>query len=79
MDGVVEFLVRGATGIASVSRRVDDARVDAAVEGVAKEIGRVGAGSRRLQTGLAHQYYVILAAGVLAVVAIAAAGIVLTS
>ncbi len=77
VDGVVALLARGAEVIASLSRRVDDDSIDAAVEGVARDIGAAGAQSRRLQTGLAHQYYLILAVGVLAVVAVASASVVL--
>lgn len=75
VDGLVTLLAHGTTGLANTSRTVDDSRVDAAVEALARNIGVAGAESRRLQTGLAHQYYVILAVGVLVVIATATAGV----
>ncbi len=76
VDGLVAVLTHGANDLATASRRVDDAGVDAAVEGLARNIGVAGTESRRLQTGLAHQYYLILAVGVVVVVAAATAGVI---
>lgn len=72
VDGVVRALAGAAVGLASASRIADDRGIDPAVEGMARGIGVAGDRSRRLQTGLAHQYYVLLAAGVLVLAAAAA-------
>ncbi|MEO8227418.1 MAG: proton-conducting transporter membrane subunit, partial [Gemmatimonadota bacterium] len=72
LDGVVRALAVAAVGLASASRIADDRGIDPAVEGMARGIGVAGDRSRRLQTGLAHQYYVLLAAGVLVLAAAAA-------
>ncbi|MGI8510341.1 MAG: NADH-quinone oxidoreductase subunit 5 family protein [Gemmatimonadaceae bacterium] len=74
LDTLVTLVVRGTEGVARVSSVADDSGVDAAVEQVARGVGIVGEDSRRLQTGLAHQYYVILAVGLIAIVAVAALG-----
>lgn len=62
----------GTTGAALLSRRTDDDGVDRAVETLAQEVGALGTWSRRLQTGLAHDYYLIASVGVV-VLAVAAA------
>jgi hypothetical protein len=54
------------------SRASDERALDAAVEGIGREVGVVGRQSRRVQTGLAHHYYVIAAAGVGIIVAVLA-------
>lgn len=74
LDALVTLVVRGAEGVARASSVADDSGVDAAVEHVARGVGVVGEDSRRLQTGLAHQYYVILAVGLIVIVAVAALG-----
>ncbi len=74
IDGAVVAVSRLTTVLAGVSQRADDRGIDSAVERVAREIGWAGHQSRRLQTGLAHHYYVILAAGALIVLAVAAFG-----
>ena len=74
VDGTVEALARGAVGSAAWSARADDVAVDGAVEGVAAGVGRAGARARMLQSGLAHQYYLIIAAGTVALVAAVAIG-----
>ncbi len=74
LDTLVALVVRGTEGIARASSVADDSGVDAAVEHVARGVGVVGEDSRRLQTGLAHQYYVILAVGLLVIVAVAVVG-----
>jgi hypothetical protein len=48
--------------------------VDAAVEDLARGVGFAGEQSRRLQTGLAHQYYLAVAVGTIAIVVAAAVG-----
>jgi NADH-quinone oxidoreductase subunit L len=68
----VDGIVRGIAGLtmraARGSRVTDERAVDSAVEGVAHGVGTSGDKSRRLQTGLSHHYYVVVAVG-LAVVA----------
>ncbi|MDQ6886102.1 MAG: NADH-quinone oxidoreductase subunit L [Gemmatimonadota bacterium] len=72
LDGIVRAVAALGTAVARVSSVADDRGIDAAVEDVARGIGVAGEGSRRLQTGLAHQYYVIVALGTIAIVAAAA-------
>lgn len=74
LDMLVALVVRGTEGVARASSVADDSGVDRAVEQVARGVGVVGEDSRRLQTGLAHQYYVILAVGLIVIVAVAALG-----
>lgn len=69
IDGAVRAIAAATMGAATGSRATDEGAVDAAVEGSARGVGFAGHASRRLQTGLAHHYYVIQAAG-LAVTAI---------
>lgn len=69
---VVDGLGGGTLHTAGVSRRADDAGVDRAVEGLAHGFGRAGTSSRRLQSGMSHHYYTILAIGTVVVVAVAA-------
>jgi len=74
VDRVVHA-VSGATLLAAVaSRQADERGIDRAVEDLARGTGAAGRSSRRLQSGLAHQYYVIVAAGLVATVAVAALG-----
>ena len=72
----VDAMVRLTTGVGATAARisgvVDDRAVDAAVEQVARGIDAAGDGSRRLQTGLTHDYYAIVALGMIAIVAAAA-------
>jgi NADH:ubiquinone oxidoreductase subunit 5 (subunit L)/multisubunit Na+/H+ antiporter MnhA subunit len=71
VDGVVGTVARLVEGLARGSGEADDRGVDRTVEGLARGIGFGGAQSRRLQTGLAHHYYVILALGIAVVVFLA--------
>jgi NADH:ubiquinone oxidoreductase subunit 5 (subunit L)/multisubunit Na+/H+ antiporter MnhA subunit len=70
-DGVV----RGVSALGWLAARgsglADDRGVDAAVEDVARGVGLAGEQSRRLQTGLAHHYYIIVAVGTVIAVAVA--------
>lgn len=70
-DVVVETSAIAAVVIARASRIVDDAGIDALVERVARGIGIAGLHSRRLQSGMAHHYYLGLAAGSLMILAVA--------
>jgi NADH-quinone oxidoreductase subunit L len=69
IDGAVHAIANATMRTAWGSRRADDDGVDRAVEESARGIGRAGAASRRLQTGQLHQYYVMLAIGVAALLA----------
>ena len=68
--GVVWGVADATLATADASRAADDQGVDAAVEGVARGVGVGGSWSRRLQTGMAHHYYVIAAVGAVAAVAL---------
>ena len=74
----VDRIVRGVAGgwlaAARASRHVDDSGVDAAVEGIAGAIVTASARGRRLQGGLSHQYYLLVAVGALFVLAVAVLG-----
>jgi NADH-quinone oxidoreductase subunit L len=72
----VDSVVRAVTGAtvmaARGSRATDERTVDGAVEGLAKGIAAAGRDTRRLQTGLSHQYYVLVAAGLAMLVGVLA-------
>lgn len=63
VDGIVVGVAAATTWLGELSRRGDDRGVDGTVEAMARGIGSAGTQSRRLQTGLAHHYYVIAAVG----------------
>jgi NADH:ubiquinone oxidoreductase subunit 5 (subunit L)/multisubunit Na+/H+ antiporter MnhA subunit len=67
VDGAVQAIARMTMLSADGSRRADEAGVDGAVEGSAWGVGEAGRASRRLQTGQAHQYYVMLVVGFVAI------------
>lgn len=71
VDGVVEGLARFTVVTGDVSRLADDRGFDGVVEGTARVTGAAGTASRQLQTGLSHQYYVIVAGGLLVLIAVA--------
>ncbi|MGH9182940.1 MAG: NADH-quinone oxidoreductase subunit L, partial [Acidimicrobiales bacterium] len=72
-DRVVDAGIRGVAALGQTTARllsaVSEGGVDGAVRGLAGLVGAAGRDSRRLQTGLTHQYYVVVAAGVVALVA----------
>ncbi|MHB1131564.1 MAG: proton-conducting transporter transmembrane domain-containing protein [Chloroflexota bacterium] len=73
VDGVVRAAAEATLRAATGSRLADEVAVDGvAVEGSARLTGLTGEASRRLQTGLSHHYYVILAVGLAAIVAVLA-------
>ncbi len=74
INGVVAAVSGGTLRAAAVSRIADERAVDRAVEELARGTGVAGRNSRRLQDGLAHHYYVIVAVGLVAAVAVAALG-----
>ncbi len=76
-DRVVDAAVWGiakASWLAAVASRVwDDVVIDGAVEGTATACRRAGAAVRRLQNGMVHDYYIIIAAGVVIAVVVTVA------
>lgn len=72
VDGIVRGVAALGAAAARVSGATDDKGVDAAVEDLARGVGFAGEQSRRLQTGLAHQYYLVVAVGTIAIVVAAA-------
>ena len=73
-DGAVQAIAGATMQAAAGSRSVDEDAVDGAVEGLARGTGIAGTQSRRLQTGLAHHYYVISAVGLVVLVVVTAIG-----
>ncbi|MPZ29361.1 MAG: NADH-quinone oxidoreductase subunit L, partial [Micromonosporaceae bacterium] len=60
VDRLVHLIGGGTLRTADLSGRVDDGRVDGAVEGIVGGIGFAGEQSRRPQTGMTHHYYALL-------------------
>ena len=73
-DRVVRAVAGATTEAAARSRDVDEGGVDRAVEELARGTGIAGSQSRRLQTGLAHHYYVVAAVGLVALIIVTAIG-----
>jgi NADH-quinone oxidoreductase subunit L len=74
LDAIVNGIGGGILLMATGSRAADDHGVDRTAEGLARGLGRAGELLRRLQSGLSHHYYVIVAVGVIALAAALAAG-----
>ncbi|MFV1961151.1 MAG: NADH-quinone oxidoreductase subunit L [Acidimicrobiia bacterium] len=72
VDRLVDGAGGGTLGTAAVSRKFDDDAVDATVEGIASGIRIGGDKSRRIQTGMSHDYYAMAVAGTVVVVIVAA-------
>lgn len=70
IDGVIRSVARATLLTADRSRLTDDLGIDGAVEATGRGVGLAGHQSRRLQSGLSHQYYVLVAAGLATIVAI---------
>lgn len=70
IDGGIRGIARTTMLTADLSRAADDRGVDGAVEATGRGVGLAGHQSRRLQSGLSHQYYVLVAAGLATIVAI---------
>ncbi|MHB1343105.1 MAG: NADH-quinone oxidoreductase subunit 5 family protein [Thermoleophilia bacterium] len=66
--GVAWATMRGAAG----SRTADDRGIDGAVEWIARASWWSGRQVRRFQTGLAHQYYVVVVVGLVLLLAVTA-------
>ena len=67
VDGAVMLVAGTASWAARTSSTTDDRRVDGAVEGLATAVGFTGHRARQLQTGLAHQYYLLMTVGVVVI------------
>lgn len=74
IDALVNGIAGGTLMLAAGSRSTDDAGIDRGVESVALGIGRSGSLLRRMQTGLSHHYYVIVAIGIVVLLAGLAVG-----
>jgi tetrahydromethanopterin S-methyltransferase subunit F len=72
VDGAVRLVAGGVVRSAAGSSAADDRGVDGAVEGIAAAVGVSGRATRRLQTGLAHTYYLYLAIGAVAIAVVVA-------
>ena len=70
IDGVVRATAAATMLTAAVSRRADDSGVDGAVEATGRGVSLAGHQSRRLQTGLTHHYFVIVAVGLVLIAVI---------
>ncbi len=77
-DAGVNSMSTATRFVANASRIADDHGVDATIENAARGVGVAGTQGRRLQTGLAHQYYLIVAIGTVLLIAIASVEIVAT-
>jgi NADH:ubiquinone oxidoreductase subunit 5 (subunit L)/multisubunit Na+/H+ antiporter MnhA subunit len=63
VDGAVRAVAAGTLLTADVSRVADERGVDGTIEGTGRAVGRAGQESRRLQTGMSHEYLQLIAAG----------------
>ena len=70
IDNLVRASAAATLQTAVASRVADDAGVDRAVEAAGRGVGVAGHQSRRLQTGHSHQYFVIVAAGLIVIAAL---------
>ena len=73
IDGIVQTVAAATMRAADVSGAADDAVIDGAVEATGRGIGLAGHQSRRLQTGLTHHYFVIVAVGLSLIAVVLAA------
>jgi len=67
IDNLVRVTAAATLQTAVASRVADDAGVDRAVEAAGRGVGIAGHQSRRLQTGQSHEYFVIVAAGLVVI------------
>ena len=79
LSSIVEWSIDRLVGLVAIlfealaggSEIVDDGAIDVTVERTAQGVARAGEAMRRLQTGLAHQYFLIVALGLAGAVALA--------
>ncbi|PJK29235.1 proton-conducting transporter membrane subunit [Minwuia thermotolerans] len=74
VDGGVRAVRRLTEWAARVAARIGEAVTDGLPEGAGRLAGIAGADARRLQTGLSHHYYALMAAGLAAMAALLAMG-----
>ena len=74
VDRAVEAIAAGSVVLARASRTGDDHGIDRAVESLAEVTTAAARRTRRIQTGLSHHYYLLIAAGTAVLVAVAALG-----
>ncbi|MBW3602787.1 MAG: NADH-quinone oxidoreductase subunit L [Actinobacteria bacterium] len=74
LDDVVAAVAAAGQALASASERGAERAVDGAVAAVAWLVDRAGADARRSHTGMVHHQFVVIAAGVVVVVAAVALG-----
>jgi NADH-quinone oxidoreductase subunit L len=72
VDALVVAVARLGTLSAALSRLWDDVVIDGAVEGVGRLSAGAGQNARRLQNGMAHDYYITIAAGLAVAIVLAA-------
>ena len=72
VDRAVQALATATQRIADSSSRFTERIVDGIVEGTATGVGVAGRDSRRVQTGMVHHYYVLIAIGLGVLVVVAA-------
>ena len=72
IGGAVTAVARATTRGAIASQSADARLVDASVEAIALGVNRTGNASRRVQSGLAHDYFTLIAEGTVALMMIAA-------
>lgn len=73
LDRIVEGLARGAGRLAEAAADLGERLLDGVVEGAATGVGAAGRDSRRLQTGLAHHYLVVIVVGLVLALVVTAA------
>ena len=74
VDAVVEAVARATTGLATIGAGLAERGVDAVVGGVAVLVERAGDDARRVQTGLVHHQFTVIAIGLAVAVAAALVG-----
>lgn len=63
VDAGVDLTARLAEGLAGWSRRLVEVVLDEVPEGISRLLGRTGHWTRRLQSGLTHEYFRLVVAG----------------
>lgn len=76
LDRLVSTIARATDTVARGSQVTDDQGIDGAVEELARGVGVAGVHSRRLQTGLAHDYYLLAAVGAVIILLSAASAVI---
>lgn len=74
VDAGVRAAARAGQGLGRLGATVTERGFDGAVRHLAAFVTQAGRDTRRLHTGLAHQYYVVVAAGAILLVLLAVAG-----